>query len=197
MRIPEAAFASILEELRRQPLPVNNYRKKSGEGRSQAFGLVNRRCMPPDYSRQCWKRPYLYKLLLDFAEQHVDISFNAITVNQGYKADKHRDKGNVGDSFLVGFGDYKGGELLIHEGDLSGSWNIRGNPIVTDFSRVLHSVADFTGERVSLVYYTLKGVGENIPKSSVKWDYDTNKWVFYRGNEKIGHRGLEHPLRKS
>jgi hypothetical protein len=67
--IPEDAFVEIIKELERQPLAINEYRLKSGSGRSQAFGIVNRRNLPPDYSRNCWCRPYLYHLLLEFGKQ--------------------------------------------------------------------------------------------------------------------------------
>lgn len=191
--IPPAAFAPILEELERKPLAVNLYREKCGAGRSQAFGVVNKRCQPPDYSRQNWKRPFLYKLLLDFGRDYVtDISWNAITVNVNYQAAPHRDRGNVGPSFLVGCGEYEGGALLIHEGDLSGAHNIRHTPLITDFAAVLHSVAPWTGNRVSLVYYTLKGVGE-LPPPSVR--QEGGRWHFYRGEQRIGPKGLgNHPI---
>lgn len=191
--IPPEAFAPILEELERRPLPVNYYREKVGDGRSQAFGVVNKRSIPPDYSRQNWKRPYLYKLLLDFGRDYVtDISWNAITVNQNYSAGPHRDRGNEGPSFLVGCGDYKGGALLIHEGDLSGEHDIKNTPLITDFSAVLHSVAPWTGNRVSLVYYTLKGAPP-LPPPSVR--YENGRWSFYRGEERIGRKGLpNHPI---
>ena len=192
--IPSSEFVSIIAELERRPLQQNNYRNKAGNGKSQAFGLVNRRCLAPDYSRNNWLRPYLYKLLLDFGEKFVDISYNAITLNQDYQAGKHRDKHNSGNSFLVAFGDYTGGDLLIHEGDLSGNHNIRHRPIKADFSKLLHSVSDFTGHRYSLVYYTLisNRMPSSIPPPSVK--KEGNKYYFYRGEEKI-IKGLPHPLR--
>ena len=194
MIIPQEAFTEIIKELERQPIPENKYRNKSGAGRSQAFGLTNRRCLPPDYSRNCWTRPLLYKHLLDFGKEYVDLSFNAITLNQDYQALPHRDKGNRGESYLVAFGEYSGGELNILEGDLSGNHNIRHNPIKTDFSKVLHSVSNFTGHRYSLVYYTLKKE-VNLPPPSVK--FENNKYYFYRGEEIINkYSGLPHPLRK-
>ena len=191
--IPPEAFALILEELERRPLPVNHYREKTGDGRSQAFGVVNKRCQPPDYSRQCWKRPYLYKLLLDFGRDWVtDISWNAITLNQNYSAGKHYDRGNIGPSFLVGCGDYQGGALLCHEGDLSGAHDIRFTPLITDFSATLHSVAPWTGNRVSLVFYTLKNAPP-LPPPSVR--EENGSWHFYRGEERIGRKGLgNHPI---
>jgi hypothetical protein len=75
------------------------------------------------------------------------------TKNQNYKAEAHRDKGNIGESFLVAFGDFTGGELEIHEGPLKGLHDVR-TPMVTDFRKVLHSVKDFVGTRYSLVFYT-------------------------------------------
>lgn len=196
MNIPKEAFEEIYLELKRKPLERNEYRNKAGSGITQAFGIVNKRSLPPDYSRQNWLRPYLYKLLLEFGQKYVDIPFNSITVNQNYAADKHRDKNNIGYSFLVGFGDYTGGRLFIHEGDLSGAHNIQYQPIKTDFSKVLHSVEEFDGERFSLVYYTFarKGVVPELPPCSVRQEGD--QWFFYRGDQKITKKnGLPHPLR--
>jgi len=190
--IPESAFTPIEEELYRKPLETNKYRKKVGDGKSQTFGLVGRRCLPIDYSRQCWRRPYLYKLLLDFGEKYVtDISFNAITVNQNFQCNPHRDLHNIGDSFLVGFGPYIRGSLKIHEGDLSGCHDIRHKPIITDFTKVLHSVLQFAGDRFSLVYYQLK-TDAIYPAPSVR--FENNQYIFYRGDIPITD-GLEHPLK--
>jgi len=194
--IPVEAFQDILQELRSRPLEFNKYRNTAGEGRSQAFGVVNKRCLPPDYSRQNWLRPKLYAHLLEFGSKYVDISFNAITVNQNYKADKHRDKNNKGESFLVAFGEFEGGELKIYEGDLSGTHNICCRPIVADFSKIYHSVEDFKGERYSLVYYWLETKRSvPLPPPSVK--VEDGQYVFYRGSEKIDKKkGLPHPLRR-
>jgi len=185
----EQDFAPIINELTRQPLPTNLYRNKAGPGRSQAFGVVSRRCLPPDYSRLCWQRPYLYKLLLDFGTKFVTIPYTSITLNQNYAASKHRDKGNVGPSYLVAFGTYTGGALTIHEGDLSGQKDVR-TPLITDFSKVFHSVEPFEGQRYSLVFYTAKK-SEGLPPPSV--EQVDGSWVFKRGDEIV--KGLPHPLK--
>tara|TARA_R110000868_G_scaffold369347_2_gene632729 strand:+ start:534 stop:1124 length:591 start_codon:yes stop_codon:yes gene_type:complete len=191
------AFAAIRTELQRRPLEVNRYRSLSGDGRSQAFGIVNRRCLPPDYSRNCWNRPYLYSLLLEFGDKYVkDISWNAITVNQNYRAEPHRDKGNRGNSFLVAFGSYAGGELEIHDGELIGKHNIWCTPIITDFKECLHSVKDFEGERYSLVYYNANVRNLDLPPPMVL-QHEDGKFYFYRGAECIDPDiGLPHPLKK-
>lgn len=196
MSIPKEAFEDIYLELKRKPLERNEYRNTAGAGISQTFGLVNKRSLPPDYSRQNWLRPKLYALLLEFGHKYVDISFNSITVNCNYQAAPHRDKNNKGDSFLVAFGDYTGGRLQILEGDLSGAHDIQYKPIKTDFSKVLHSVEDWDGERFSLVYYTFarKGIVPLLPPASVRKEGD--EWFFYRGDQKITRKnGLPHPLR--
>lgn len=193
--IPVEAFAPILQELQRLPIRTNYYRKNAGEGRSQAFGVVNKRCRPPDYSRQCWKRAYLYALLLDFAQLYVDVPFNAITVNQNYRADAHYDRGNLGPSFLVAFGNYSGGDLKIHEEGKTpplGCWDIRHKPIVADFSNVLHSVTEFQGTRISLVFYTAANTPPDLPPPSVK--LHNERWTFFRGDEPITD-GMPHPLK--
>lgn len=198
--IPSKEFDAIITELRRQPIGENKYRDVAGVGRSQCFGIVNKRSAPDDYSRQNWLRPYLYKLLLDFGAKWVDISFNSVTVNQNYKASPHKDKTNCGDSFLVACGSYTGGELEILEGDLKGCYDINCKPIKTDFSKVLHQVKPFEGDRYSFVFYThhttkkYKNPPPPLPPFSLR--EEEGKWYFYRGEEKITRKnGLPHPLR--
>lgn len=195
--IPPSAFSEIYLELQERPIAVNKYRDIAGSGRSQTFGLVNRRCLPVDYSRQCWTRPKLFYHLQEFARKYVDISWTSITVNQNYRCQPHRDKGNYGNSFLVAFGDYQGGCLQILEGDLSGNHDINCKPIKTDFSKVLHSVQDFTGERYSLVFYNLKTTKmptEPLPKGEAV--FEGGKYVFKRGGVVVNPKeGLSHPLR--
>lgn len=196
MALPAEAFKDILLELERQPLQVNNYRKKVGAGKSQTFGIVGRRCLAPDYSRLCWLRPKLYHHLLEFASKYVDVPFNAITLNENYKAQPHYDKHNAGNSYLVAFGDFTGGKLKIHEGELEGLHDINRKPIKADFSKILHSVEDFEGNRYSLVFYTF--VNHKLtPLPPAKVVIEDGKYVFYRGDEKITRKnGLPHPLRK-
>ena len=194
MLIPHADFAALVEDLTTNPLPMNAYRKTAGSGRSQTFGVVNRRCLPPDYSRQNWWRPKTLYLLKEFADKWVDISWNAVTVNVDYQAAPHRDKHNRGVSFLVAFGSYTGGDLVIHEGDLSGSHSIWCSPIKTDFSKVLHSVQPFTGNRFSLVFYEYDLKETVLPPWSVT--NETGDYRFYRDGIPITKKeGLPHPLK--
>lgn len=193
--IPPEAFKDIIEELERRPLYVNQYRKQSGAGRSQCFGLVNRRCLAPDYSRTCWMRPQLYKLLLEFAQKYINFPYTSITLNQNYLAKKHKDRGNVGESLVVAFGNYEGGELALYDGDEKQLIDVKHKPIIRDFSKTWHGVEPFSGNRYSLVFYTLNNKGidiSTIPAPSVV--YEKGRYLFKRGDEVIS-KGLAHPLR--
>jgi hypothetical protein len=98
----------------------------------------------------------------------------------------------------VAFGDYTGGELKIHEGELEGEHNICRRPIVADFSAITHSVKSFEGERYSLVFYVNKGHHREKPVlPEPKVVLEDGKYVFYRGDEKIdAKKGLPHPLQR-
>lgn len=196
MEIPGSAFADLIDDLTNNPLRVNYYRRQTGVGRSQAFGVVGKRCMPPDASRQNWLRPYTFKLLQDFATKYVDISWNAITVNVNYKAEPHYDRHNIGNSYLVAFGNFSGGELEICNGEYSGLYDVRHKPMIEDFSKVLHSVTPFEGNRFSLVFYWYDLKGTVLPPFTVR---EVNgSWRFFRGEEMIDReKGLPHPLRKA
>ena len=204
--VPEECFRDIITELQRQPLPMNKYRDKAGAGRSAAFGFVNRRSAPVDISRLCWLRPALFKMLLDLGQRICPFEFDAITLNQNYRAAPHRDKGNVGESFVVAFGDYQEGELQILEGDLSGTYGIRHQPVLFDGSKYLHSVRPWTGDRYSLVFYKLaykthvtKGTTKKLSQYQPVQD-ERGKWLLAYtdegGNTTYLKRGagLPHPI---
>ena len=93
MSIPPDAFDLLLTELQRKPLST-----QKRDGKSQVFGVVNKRKLPPDYSRQNWMRPYLYKLLLDFAVKYVTIPYTTITLSQNKKP-------TADNAFQTSFGD--------------------------------------------------------------------------------------------
>lgn len=201
MLLPDSVFEVIIAELYKRPLPNNQERLIAGTGKTQTFGVVNRRLAEPDYSRMCWKRPYLFHLLTEFGKTFVpaSIEWNAITLNEDYQANPHYDRGNIGESFLVSFGVFTGGRLILYENnDLQKPKyvDIKNNPIVLDFSKQLHSVEAFEGKRFSLVYYKAnprKGKFSLPPYKIVEED---GIWKFYRGEEWINPKvGIPHPMK--
>lgn len=137
-------------ELERLPLAINHWRNVAGGGRSQAFGIVNRRSSPPDISRNNWKRPYLSMLLERYGETIAPFDYTSITVNQNYLSKPHKDKGNQGPTYIVAFGNYTGGELNI---DGHGDFNISENALIFNGATNTHSTKEFIGNRYSIVFY--------------------------------------------
>lgn len=144
-------FAPLLAELTRKRLSNNLDRSDSGPGRTQAFGVIRRWSYRPWVSRNTWKRPELWDLLLDFATKHVTIPWDGVQVNDNYTSLPHRDKGNQGLSYIVGFGDYEGGELNV-EGTL---YNINHAGHLFNGSEKLHYTEPWKGSRYSLVFFSI------------------------------------------
>jgi len=150
-------FAAILKELTVHPLPVNHDRAMAGKGKSQAFGVIRRWSYRPYLSRNTWMRPTLWQHLLDFAAQHVTIPWDAIQVNDNFASQPHRDKGNQGISYIVGFGDYTGGELTVQNMEgTNTSYDIRHRGYAFNGADNLHWTEPWTGQRFSLVFFRIE-----------------------------------------
>ena len=160
-------FRGVIEELERRSLPVNNYRKNSGIGRSQCFGYVRQRNGTYAGSRMNFERPELYQELLSLAAKILPATFHwlSIQVNINYETEPHLDKGNKGESAIVGFGDYTGGELELRIEPIC-EINIRHKIVYFDGSQILHSTRPFTGTRYSLVFHTPDRDFLEIPRYS-------------------------------
>tara|TARA_R110000851_G_scaffold74612_1_gene164542 strand:+ start:443 stop:982 length:540 start_codon:yes stop_codon:yes gene_type:complete len=90
---------------------------------------------------------------------------STIQFNKNYRIAKHIDGNNVGESYIIGLGSYVGGELIVFDKD--------DNPTYVDInhkfykfngSEYYHQVADFIGERITLVFFFLGEEGKIIKK---------------------------------
>jgi hypothetical protein len=144
----------IQEYLTTHNLGTNKYRVKVGEGVSQCLGIVSKRSQAADLSRQSWLHPKLHHLLIQFGEKYVKpyISYTSVQVNVNYPCKPHKDISNVGNSYIVAFGEYSGGQLCIEDAN----YNIERRGLLFNGSEHLHWTRDWTGHRISLVYHTLK-----------------------------------------
>ena len=115
-----------------------------------------------DRRLQCWwsnmskENPELTKLMFSYGETLFhDHKFNAICVNQSYQMARHKDKNNVGDSYIIGLGDYTGGELRVWDknGENPVDHDIQHKPLKFNGSQYFHEVRPFEGERWSLIFY--------------------------------------------
>ena len=144
-------FTELKRMLTEKRLPVNNYRKNSGKGRSQCFGIVKTRCGYYAGSRMNSLRPEVLMELYNVANRILppDFIYTSIQVNDNYETLPHKDKGNFGISAIVAFGDYTGGELVIEETPV----NIQHQVCFFDGSLYTHSTKPFGGQRFSLVFF--------------------------------------------
>jgi hypothetical protein len=188
----------IREYLTSHNLGNNKYRVKVGEGVSQCLGIVSKRSQAPDLSRQSWLHPRLHNMLIEFGKKYVlpHITYTSIQVNCNYPCKAHKDISNVGDSYIVAFGDYSGGQLCIEDAN----YTIDKRGLLFNGSELRHWTREWTGQRISLVYHTLK------PKFPMLRQLSDYMAVEHEGIWKIrylegdgehylwkGH-GLSHPL---
>jgi len=100
-----------------------------------------------------------YQKIYELACSLPDFEFTTIQFNKNYQCKKHIDKNNIGISRIIGLGDYEGGELLIYydgEDEEPKSIDIKNKFFEFDGSKYYHETAPFTGERHTLVYYTVE-----------------------------------------
>jgi len=95
--------------------------------------------------------PYLEDIFREFSNLYFkDLKWTNIMINKNFQTQPHRDANNIGESCIIGLGDYTGGELEV-EG--RGVINIQHNPTIFNGSELTHSTKAFKGERWSLVFF--------------------------------------------
>lgn len=199
--LDESAFRPLIDHLSKHNIQMNRYRKSVGDGKSQCYGMVRKRSLAPDLSRQSWVDPKLHHLLMKFALVNVPIPFTSIQVNDSLKCAAHKDKHNQGDSYIVGFGPYTGGELKLKD---IGEYNIRHRPLLFNGSEIEHETKDFQGRRWTIVYHTLVPPAK-FPMVRSLEDYEAvvkdDEWciAWRRQGEPVVYlskkNGLPHPLK--
>ena len=153
--------AAMLKLLEATEIPKNTGRKnvlKEGQqySHSMVLGKVKmmygKGCAP---SRHNEKHKELLKACRDFMKQHdPKYRFDAVTINKNHAAAKHIDRQNKGHSYIIGLGNYTGGELVFTDKKSPhyGSHNIK-NRWLKFTGDTEHYVKPFTGQRYTLVFY--------------------------------------------
>jgi len=92
---------------------------------------------------------FFYKNINDFKVSSIQYNYN-----NGCK--KHRDGKNVGLSYIIAFGDYTGGRLIVYDEDDNPEYiDIKEQFFSFNGSKYSHEVEPFQGNRVSLVFFNL------------------------------------------
>lgn len=86
-----------------------------------------------------------------------EFKFSTIQYNKNQRAAKHKDGRNVGESYIIGLGNYTGGELMIwDENDKNPvKHDIRNKFLKFNGSKHFHETQPFKGERYTLVYFNV------------------------------------------
>lgn len=136
---------------------------------SITIGNTNRIYMSPTKSREPSKtyegmyetvlltqKPYIMEYLTEFGKYHFpDFRFTDIQINYNWASPKHKDKGNIGDSIIIGIGDYTGGELCIDRDTVIDTIDIHDMPYKFDGRKYTHWTQDYSGNRMSIVFYNV------------------------------------------
>jgi hypothetical protein len=103
----------------------------------------------------------VYREILTIASKILphDFHYDAIQLNQNYVTEPHKDTGNRGESAIIGFGVYQGGDLTIEGCDV----NIYNRLVFFDGSKLTHSTQPFSGDRFTLVYHSHKDRHSVVP----------------------------------
>lgn len=182
----ECAKAELQSVLSRTTIPPilqgNLYRRPDGtvkyvrqrgdviglHGRTINFGYGLRRNAGYGKFIANEKHPELWKALVKYAEATLppDFIWHTITLNHNVKAKKHIDGLNVGDSFIVGFGDYEGGKLRTYSDEVEyEAHDIKNRPMKFNGALIAHETEEFTGERYTLIFYKQDKGGNKSPSS--------------------------------
>ena len=161
----------IETELKKIKLHTSNNRKDLNAGKapiSCVYGLVpwskysNGKLRIPSDEFEGWYHsklrtdyPYLQTIFEDFANHHLpkDFEWSQVVINKNFKSLKHIDAKNVGMSYIVGLGDYSGGELAVIRDNKETLVNIKYKPYGFNGSIYSHYTMEFQGDRYSIVFY--------------------------------------------
>ena len=160
--IPESEFEKLLEMLSTIKIPktANNNRKGFLNARYLCWGLTKQRfgqkiCLSAITKRRpdIWEEIKRLGSLLKNSDGSQFL-FSSVHLNQNVECPPHKDKGNIGNSVLVGFGDYTGGHLCVESG---AEYDIRHQPICFNGSQIEHwNTPMESGSKYSLVFYVHK-----------------------------------------
>ena len=123
----------------------------AGKGsRSGYRKMLSLKTREPKYKKLFKETKKLMKL------KNPNFKFTSIQYNKNHRAARHRDAKNTGVSYIIGLGDYQGGELKIFDEDEKNpvKHDIRNKFYTFNGSIYPHETIPFKGERYTLVFYS-------------------------------------------
>lgn len=148
-------FFMLYEMLESITIPMVNKdnRRKFPRHRSVVFGLVKQRVSRiVDQSRFSKLYPEIHDEIFRIGNL-LEFNFTSVQLNQNLVCPPHVDSNNIGNSILVGFGDYTGGNIVLNNKE----YDINCLPIIFNGSKIEHYNTEITcGNKYSLVFYKFK-----------------------------------------
>lgn len=99
--------------------------------------------------------PELKTIFQDLCDTFCDekIAVDQVQINKNWQSPPHRDSGNVGESWIIGLGDYEGGETVVEYPSKHIEYDIKNTFVKFNGSRYTHWTKPYEGKRYSLVFY--------------------------------------------
>ena len=102
-----------------------------------------------------------HQRIIELATKYIELldpnfTYTSIQFSKCMLTPKHVDKNNVGNSIIVGVGDYTGGALNIHHGEEVEPIDIWRTPYMFDAGNTYHSTGEFSGDRITITWFSVK-----------------------------------------
>lgn len=152
----------VLDILKNTKFPKNTNRKNISNKSVECFalGLVPYRgqyfCDYKTFGDSRFNKKYtlLYDKLRDLIKNYDNtFKYTTIQVNKNVVCNPHKDKNNVGLSYIIGLGDYLDGELIIE----NQKFDIKNKFLLFD-GKMTHYNNVFIGDRYSIIYFTHQSI---------------------------------------
>jgi len=95
------------------------------------------------------KFPDVYEALKKVGAD-LGFTFTSIQVNRNLQCPPHKDRKNVGDSMLISFGKYTGGEIVVN----GVPYNAYHRPTIFNGSQWEHYNNAIEGDKFSIIFFT-------------------------------------------
>jgi FkbM family methyltransferase len=148
----------LLKEI--EPFPKNQRKvsgkAKLGKGMLQTFHLGVFQKPFSSYignTKYTSQYPELWEALLALGKEY-NFPFSSATINKDLVCEPHKDSKNVGNTLIVGLGDYTGGGLGVeYEDGTQDEIDINHKPLIFDGKMIKHWTNPFQGTRYSVMLY--------------------------------------------
>ena len=144
-----------------------------GKGRSQTLGIVEninekfkgKKGLDVFTLSKFTKENLLLYEKIKLLGKHFN--FTSIQINKNFKCDRHKDNINMGESMIIGLGNYEGGKLCVEFENETKKIDIKNKPFKFNGSKYFHYVEDFEGTRYTLVFFNIKRYLKLLEKKNI------------------------------